>query len=226
MVPQISNSDKIQYMEHPGIDKKPTAGIILAAGKSTRFGSLKHLFKVGEKTIISMVIDASVKSDLDRIVLVLGYRSDTIMTAIDNHLQNHKIRTVINPRFQEGMSSSLKCGMMEIRDEFPSVMIILGDHPFLDTKTINILLDRFKSSDKAICVPVYKGKRGLPVCFGNRFYADIMNITGDIGARHIIQKNPEQVLTVEVDNPDCLFDVDNDDDLAQLISRFEEKKIL
>jgi len=211
-------------MEYPGMDKKPTAGIILAAGTSTRFGSLKHMFRVGEKTILSMVIDASVKSNLDRIVLVLGYRSDTIMTAIDNHLQNPKIRTVINTRYQDGMSSSLQCGMMEIKDEFPSVMIILGDHPLLDTNTINILLDRFRSSDKAICVPAYKGKRGLPVCFGNRFYADIMNITGDIGARHIIQKNPEQVLTVEVDNPDCLFDVDNDDDVAQLISRFEEKK--
>jgi len=206
------------------MDKRPTAGIILAAGMSVRFGSLKHLLRVGKTTILSMVIDAAVKSDLDRIVLVLGYRSDKIITTIGDHLQDPKLHTVINPRYQEGMSGSIQHGLMEIKDEFPSVMIILGDHPLLDTATINILLDRFRSSDKAICVPAYKGSKGLPVCFGKRFYADIMDITGDIGARDIIQKNPDHLLTVELDNPDCFFDVDNNDDAAELLSRVEKIK--
>jgi len=206
------------------MDKRPTAGIILAAGMSVRFGSLKHLLKVGKTTILSMVIDAAVKSDLDRIVLVLGYKSDKIITSIGNHLQVSKLRMVINPRYQEGMSGSIQCALAEIKDEFPSIMIILGDHPLLDTATINMLLDRFRSSDKAICVPAYKGTKGLPVCFGKRFYADIMDITGDIGARDIIQKNPEHVLTVEIDNPDCFFDVDNNGDWSELLSRFEKMK--
>jgi molybdenum cofactor cytidylyltransferase len=211
-------------MENPEIDKRPTAGIILAAGMSVRFGSLKHLLRVGKTTILSMVIDAAVRSDLDRVVLVLGYRSDKIITTIGDYLHYPKLRTVINPRYQEGMSGSIQRGLMEIKDEFPSVMIILGDHPLLDTATINMLLDRFRSSDKFICVPTYKGTKGLPVCFGKRFYADIMDITGDIGAREIMQKNPEHVLTVEIDNPDCFFDVDNNGDMEELLSRLEKIK--
>ena len=212
-------------MEDPGKDKRPTAGIVLAAGTSVRFGSFKPLFKVGNGTILSMVIDAAVKSDLDRIVLVLGYKSDEINANISHYLHDSRLRTVINPRYQDGMSSSIQRGLNEIMDEFPSVMIIMGDHPLLDSATINMLLDRFRTSDKDICVPAYKGTRDLPVCFGNRFFSDIMDLTGDIGAREIIQKNPEHVLTVEIENPDCFVDVDTKSDLAALLSRFKEEKV-
>jgi len=212
-------------MEYPGKDKRPTAGIILAAGMSARFGSLKPLFKVGNGTILSMVINAAVKSDLDRIVLVLGYRSDEIIASIGHHLHDPRLRTVINPRYRDGMSSSIQRGLAEIMDEFPSVMIIMGDHPLVDSATINTLLDQFRASDKDICVPAHKGTRGLPVCFGKRFFADIMKITGDIGAKEIIQKIPEHVLTVEIDNPDCFLDVDDISDMAALLSRFQKVKV-
>jgi molybdenum cofactor cytidylyltransferase len=192
---------------------------------SARFGSLKPLFKVGNGTILSMVINAAVKSDLDRIVLVLGYRSDEIIAGIGHHLHDPRLRTVINPRYRDGMSSSIQRGLNEIMDEFPSVMIIMGDHPILDSATINMLLDRFRTSDKNICVPAYKGTRDLPVCFGKSFFSDIMDLTGDIGAREIIQKNSEHVLTVEIENPDCFLDVDTKSDLAALLSRFQKKKV-
>jgi molybdenum cofactor cytidylyltransferase len=214
-----------QDMEYPGKVKSPTAGIVLAAGMSARFRPLKPLFKVGNGTILSMVIDAAVKSDLDRIVLVLGYQSDEIIADIVHQFHDPRLRTVINPRYRDGMSSSIQRGLLEIMDEFQSVMIIMGDHPLLESDTINILLDRFRTSDRDICVPVCRGTRGLPVCFGKRFFPDIMDITGDIGAREIIQKKPEHVLTVELENPDCFLDVDNKSDVAALLSSFQKTKI-
>lgn len=207
------------------MDMEPTAGIILAAGMSTRFDSLKQLFKIGETTILSMIVDATLESDLERIVLVLGHQSDNIMKAIGNRLDNPKLKVIINPRYKEGMSGSLQRGLEEIKNDFPSIMIILGDQPLLDTSTINLLLHRFRSSDRDICVPIYKGNRGQPVCISNRFYSDIMEITGDIGARHIIEKNPEHIMTVEVDNPDCFFDVDKNDDVEKLLSKFKPTKV-
>src|SRR4030066_1323851 len=108
------------------------------------------------------------------LVLVLGYKSDEINANISHYLHDSRLRTVINPRYQDGMSSSIQRGLNEIMNEFPSVMIIMGDHPLLDSATINMLLDRFRTSDKVICVPAYKGTRDLPVCFGKRFFSDIM----------------------------------------------------
>ena len=70
--------------------KKPTAGIILAAGMSIRFGSLKQLIKIGEKTILSMAVEAAERSELDQIILVLGHQSDAIIKELGEDFNNPK----------------------------------------------------------------------------------------------------------------------------------------
>jgi molybdenum cofactor cytidylyltransferase len=205
------------------MEKEPTAGIILAAGMSSRFGSLKPLFKIGEKTILTMVTNASLESKLDEVVLVLGYRADIIMEAIGKRLRHTRLKTVINPYYTDGMSVSIQRGLKEIKDQFPSIMIILGDHPLLKPGIIDLLLNKFRSSDKSICLPAYKGVRGHPVCFSKVFYPALMAMRGDIGARDIIRENPGQVLEVELDDSDPFFSVDNNEDIAELASRLKKK---
>jgi molybdenum cofactor cytidylyltransferase len=206
------------------MEKEPTAGIILAAGMSSRFGSLKPLFKMGEKSILTMVIEASLESKLDEVVLVLGYRADTIMETMGENLRHARLKTVINPYYTDGMSVSIQWGLKEIKDQFPSIMIILGDHPLLKPGIIDLLLNRFSSSDKSICLPVYKGIRGHPVCFSEVFYPALMAMRGDIGARDIIRENPTQVLEVEIDDSDPFFSVDNNDDIAELASKLKNRR--
>ena len=205
------------------MDKRPTAGIILAAGMSTRFGRLKQLLEIGDSTILSMVVDAAVKSDLDKVVLVLGHQADVIKKSLGNRLRNSGIKTVINPHYQEGMSTSLGCGLMEIKSEFPSMMILMGDQPLLSHEVINLVLWTFRSSDRDICVPVYNGERGLPVCFTKRFYNDILAVKGDVGAREVILNNPTAVLTVEMEDSTPLADIDKEADLEKLKSLFKRE---
>jgi molybdenum cofactor cytidylyltransferase len=198
------------------MDKRPTAGIILAAGMSRRFGKLKQLLKIGDSTILSMVIDAALRSDLDRVVLVLGHEADQISSALGDMLFNPRLAVVVNPLFQEGMSTSLKRGIKEVRDRFPSIMILLGDQPLLSRDVINHMLERYRSSDKDICVPSFRGKRGLPVCIAERFYDDILKVTGDMGAREIIRNNPADVLEEELEDPACFMDIDEEADLERI----------
>jgi molybdenum cofactor cytidylyltransferase len=196
--------------------KKPTAGIILAAGMSTRFGQLKQLLKVGDSTILSMVINATLKSDLDKVVLVLGHQSESIRACLAQTLSDSRLRMVVNPLYQEGMSTSLQRGLSEVKDEFQSIMIFMGDQPLLTSETINTILRRFRASDKDICVPVHEGKRGLPVCFSRRFYDEILEVRGDQGAREVIRNNPKDVLAIEINEPDCFLDIDNAGDFERL----------
>ena len=97
-------------------------------------------------------------------------------------------------------------------------MFLLGDQPMVDAEMINLLLDKFRASEKNICVPVYQGKRGNPVIFSSFFYGQLFQTENDIGARYIIQKNPDQVLWIEIDNPLYFFDIDTEDDLRTLRS--------
>jgi molybdenum cofactor cytidylyltransferase len=200
------------------MDKRPTAGIILAAGMSTRFGRLKQLLRIGDSFILSMVMDAALRSDLDKVVLVLGHRADEIMAAIIDRPADPRLTMVINPLFREGMSTSLKRGLMEIKGEFPSIMVLMGDQPLLNHEVINQMLEAFRGSDKDICVPVFGGKRGLPVCLAGRFYNDIMKVTGDMGARDIIRRNPSDVLEKEISDPASLMDVDEEPDMERIKS--------
>jgi molybdenum cofactor cytidylyltransferase len=95
-------------------------------------------------------------------------------------------------------------------------MYLLGDQPLINSNTINLLLDQFHDSDKDICVPVFEGQRGNPTIFKRPIYEEIMMIKGDIGARSIIGKNDDRVLSVEIKDPLCFIDIDSRDDLENL----------
>jgi molybdenum cofactor cytidylyltransferase len=193
-----------------------TAGIILAAGASVRFGQLKQLIRLRGKYLVEWVLDAALKSRLDTVVLILGHEYQSILKALGAKARHPNLELVINHRYREGQSSSLKAGLKSVRKAFSSVMYLLADQPMINSNTIELLLDQFHGSDKDICVPVFEGKRGNPTIFKRPIYEEIMMIDGDIGARNIICKNPERVLYVEIKDPLCFLDIDSRDDLEYL----------
>lgn len=180
---------------------------------STRLGRPKQLIRIGDHFLLERVAKIAAASGLGRVVVVLGHNSENIISTLGARLHHPKIKTVLNPHYKDGMSTSLQFGLRQVKDEFPAIMVLLGDQPFIDTATIDTLIERFDNSGRAICVPTYRGNRGLPVCMGREFYPDILRIEGDMGAREIIKNNPLQVLEVEIDNPHCFFDIDVQDDL-------------
>ncbi len=207
------------------IQENPTAGIILAAGASTRFGRPKQLLRLKNRCLIEWVLDAALNSKLSRIVLVLGYAHQKVLQTLAEKLQHSKLSIEINPQFKKGQSHSLRVGLSKVKDDFAAVMFLLGDQPMLNSATINILLERFWAAEKDVCVPFYRGKRKTPVIFGRRFYTRLMSIKGDRGARQLIDENPDRVLTVEMDNPLCFFDIDTQQDFENLKRKLEKAKI-
>jgi molybdenum cofactor cytidylyltransferase len=204
------------------MQEKPTAGIILAAGAATRFGQPKQLLRVKDKYLIERVLDAALNSRLGRIVLVLGYAHQKILQALGKKAQHSKLHIEVNPHYKKGQSHSLRVGLATLKNDFPAVIFLLGDQPMLDSATINTLLERFWAADKDICVPTYRGRRKTPAIFSRRFYSHLMDIKGDIGARQLIDDNPDQVLTIEIDDPLCFFDIDTEQDFAKLKKKLKE----
>ena len=196
--------------------KKSTAGIILAAGVSARFGRPKQLLKLKDKYLIEWVLDAALASRLPNVVLVLGHEHQKILKALGPGANHPRLQIVINHRYLEGQSRSLQAGLIKVRHAFSSVMFLLSDQPMLTSQTINRMLSRFWNSEEDICVPVFKGKRGNPTIFKRTMYDQLLALQGDIGARDIILANPARVLTIEVDEPLCFFDIDSEKDFNYL----------
>ena len=196
--------------------KKQTAGIILAAGMSHRFGRPKQLLKLKNKHLIEWVLDAALASRLDKVVLVLGHEHAKILQALGAKTNLPRLQIVINRRYQEGQSRSLQAGLKMVYKAYYSAMFLLGDQPRVQSRTIDDLLARFWYSEKNICVPVHRGKRGNPTLFSRAMYCRLMAINGDFGARNIIREESKQVLFVEVDDPAEFVDIDTPGDIAKI----------
>lgn len=207
-------------MPNPG----PIAGIILAAGMSRRLGRPKQLLKIGAEYIINRVVDAALKSDLDDVTLVLGYRRDEIQAVLGERLKAPRLRLVPNPEYRLGQSRSLYYGVRAVRASFPACMFILADQPLLDSATINLLIDHFQRSDRGICVPRCHGQRKNPTLFSSPYYNRLLSITGDTGARGIIAAHPEDVLFVDVERPTIFLDVDTPKDLDRVEALFQKSR--
>ncbi|MCP4628326.1 MAG: nucleotidyltransferase family protein [bacterium] len=197
--------------------KKQTAGVILAAGTSKRFGQPKQLAKLDGKYLLEWVLDSALASRLSQVVLVVGHEHPKIMQALGSKINHPRLHVVVNDRYRQGQSGSLRVGLSNIQKAFESVMFILGDQPRLRSSTIDFLLKNFWNSEKNICVPVCRGIRGNPTIFSRILYADLMMIEGDIGAREIIRTNQEHILYVELDDALGFVDVDSRQDLEKLI---------
>ena len=202
--------------------KRPTAGVILAAGESKRFGNPKQLTKLNNKCLLEWVVDAALASDLETVVLILGFEHQKILQCLGDKKRSDKFQVAVNPRFRDGQSQSIALGVSMIADTYAAVMFLLGDQPMVDSATINHLLDCFRASPKNICVPVNRGRRGNPTIFSDLFYNRLSAIEGDIGGRKIIESNPDQILEVEIANSLTFFDVDTPQDLKKLNSLLTE----
>ena len=198
------------------IQEIPTAGIILAAGESTRFGQPKQLLQLKNRYLIEWVLDAALNSKLTRVVLVLGHAHQKIQQVLGKKLNHPRLQIEINPHYKDGQSGSLQIGLSCVRDAVPAVMFLLADQPLVDAVTLNSLLAQFWSSHKNICVPTFAGRMGNPCILSRHFYPQIMQISGDIGARRIVGANPQQVQKVQIQNPHFFLDVDRPADLEKI----------
>ena len=95
-------------------------------------------------------------------------------------------------------------------------MFMVGDQPFLNPSTINILIDTFQQDPHSIIVPVYNGIRGNPVLFPVALKKDLLTLEGDRGGRVLIEKMPDRVNLVSIDEEMPGTDIDTEEDYRRI----------
>jgi molybdenum cofactor cytidylyltransferase len=192
--------------------------VVLAAGRSQRMGDNKLLAEVGGRPMVAHVIEALRRAGVAPLVVVTGHEADRVSAA----LESAGARFVHNPDYAEGLSTSLRAGLAALGDGVDGALVCLGDMPLVGPGHLRALVDAFEAEGcAAVCVPAFERKRGNPVLWPARHFAEMMSLSGDAGARSLLDKYAADVRHVAVADAGVNVDVDTPEALAALRSRGE-----
>ena len=193
------------------------AAIVLAAGQSRRMGKTnKLLADVDGTPMIVRSVDAVLASDAGPVIVVTGHEPDRIAAA----LADRDVTLIHNAAYGDGLSTSLKAGLVAIPVDADAALVCLGDMPAITAAHIDTLIAAYAPPEgRSIIVPTWNGKRGNPVLWGRSFISEINQISGDVGARHLIGLNEECVAEIAMDDDAVLIDVDTPDALRRALDR-------
>ena len=182
--------------------------VVLAAGLSTRTGERnKLLLPLAGKPLIAHAVEAALDSLACTVHVVTGHQSDQVAAALNDYTVN----IVHNPNYAEGMSSSIKSGVRALPTELDGVVLCLGDMPLVVSTHLDLLINNF--SFEVACAPYYKGRRGHPVLFPRSMFSDLLQLSGDTGARILLEQLESTILQIDVNDEGIFFNVNRSTDL-------------
>ena len=188
------------------------AGLLLAAGRSKRFGADKLCAKLDGKAVIRWSV--ATLAPLDEVYVVIPPGADAVTQA----LSRLDVRFVVNLERDEGMASSIRAGVAALPEDAEAVVIALADQPRASDEVTRALCDRWREGGMDAVAPVYRDGRGHPVLFGRVCFDALLALRGDVGARAVLDALGARVALMEV--ADAMpADVDTPDVLLALHTR-------
>lgn len=190
------------------------AVVLLAAGQSTRMGQNKLLLPwKGEATVVESAAFVGAQVQVEQYLAVVG-RDAEVVSSVLNRIG---FQCVENPDPKQGMGASIRIALAHLDDEIDAVVICLGDMPLVTKTTITQLIRAFDPAEgRALCFARSRGQRGNPVVVGRRFFGELSSLSGDVGARVLLDRYPHLVAAVDVDDDGILVDIDDPETYSKL----------
>ncbi len=189
------------------------SGIVLAAGVAKRMGQQKLLLDFQGKPVLSRVLEAVLASQLYEVICVVRELKQ-IRQKIS--LGDEKLRWLTNEKAHEGQSTSVIAGLKAISPKSEGALILVGDQPLVKTELINSLIDLFNKNPSLIAAPTFQGQTRNPVIFHRDLFPDLFKLTGDRGARGLIEKYKAKAVFLDWDDESPFLDVDTWEDYEKL----------
>lgn len=187
------------------------SGIVLAAGRSSRFGSTKQLAELGGVPLVHHPIEA-LRNVVDEVLVVTGHDAERVEAALPAD-----VRIVRNERFRDGLATSLAAALDELPDDSEAAVVLLADQPGVGANDVKALVERFRATRARIVRLTYADGPG-PALLSREIYAEAGHLRGDAGARVLMASHPEWV--EDVGRPGSApDDVDEPKDLRRLEDR-------
>jgi molybdenum cofactor cytidylyltransferase len=203
-------------LDNPPLRPARVAGLVLAAGRSTRMGRNKLIAELGGVPLVSRAVDAALGACLASVWVVTGHDADEVRSA----LSGRDVGFAHNADFERGIASSLRVGLQAVGAGFDGVAVLLGDMPYVRAQHVAQLVAAFERvAAGSICVPEHLGLRGNPVIWPARDFSALMALEGDVGGRSLLQQRQDRVLRVPIEDDGVLVDLDTPEALLAAAER-------
>lgn len=186
---------------------RQVAALILAAGRSRRMAPLNKLLVSDNKGVamVARVVDQALASQARPVIVVTGHERDRV----EEVLAGRPVIFAHAQDYAQGLSASLKAGLAALPPGIDGVMICLGDMPLVSAAMMDRLLAAFDPEEgRAIVQPTFRGKQGNPMLWAREFLPAMMEVTGDVGARHLAALHAARLVEVEMPDDGVLRDFD------------------
>ncbi len=188
------------------------AVVVLAAGAATRMQSIKQLLPYKQLTLLENALNTANQSQAEMTICVLGANA----THIQNSVDFNSVVVTVNENWADGLGSSIAHSIHFMEQQFPTVeavLFTLADQPFVNSDYLNTIIE--KAIDPAkIYASNYQDTLGVPVLFPKKYFDDLKHLTGEQGAKKLIQFNREAVIPIST--PFSNLDIDTPEDYSQL----------
>lgn len=187
--------------------------VILAAGPSTRMGKPKQMLSVNGTPLLARAVEAALASQAWPVIVVLGANAEIIRPT----LATYPVIIAENAAWAEGMASSIRAGFDTLHQFSRAIdagMIALCDQPAFSAEVIDRIVATHRDTGRSIVAAHYAGRAGAPALFTKEHFPALCALTGEAGARALLDRDPSQVATIEL--PELAFDLDTPADYAAL----------
>lgn len=186
--------------------------VILAAGASRRLGQAKQLVKIDGEPLLGRTVRLAAQTGCQPIVVVLGFEAHRMRSALDGF----RVIFAVNENWRAGMGSSMRCGVetaLQISPPPEDILLMVCDQVRLSADVLRQLLRLHGLAKYPITAARYSGRLGVPAVFSSIFFPDLLDVSGDRGARGILERNAVRVGTVDFLEGE--LDLDTPDDLER-----------
>ena len=191
----------------PEREAATVVGVLLAAGTSSRYGAENKLLQdLDGAPIVRRAAETLLESDVDRVVVVLGYEADRVRDA----LAGLALEFVDNPEYERGQATSVAAGVEAVRDADAAVFA-LGDMPLVSADSVDALVATYRADAWTALAAACDGHRGNPVLFDATHFDALAAVDGDTGGRDVLLHGDHSAL-VETSDTGVLRDVDTPDE--------------
>jgi len=192
------------------------AGVLLAAGTSSRMGRNKLFLPLGGTSVLRRAVATARGAGLDPILVVLGHESDRALA----ELQGLPCSPVLNAEYARGMNTSVRAGISAVPDDASGAVVMLADMPFVTAGMVRALVEQYRSSEAPLVVSTYGDVLAPPILYGRALFPELRALDGDGCGKRVVKAHRAEAVEIAWD-PVALADLDLPDDVERVRTRIE-----